>query len=128
MMQRYSSLPANPPAHPMSGLFTGSHPTLSTRSTLLIGLAMLAILVGLCMPRSAHAEGPTNVPDGIYTTDQTWTAADSPYIVNGWITLENSSTLTIEPGTEVRVGHAGIRVKASNTLQTKENGKAPKPL
>ncbi len=124
-MQRYSPPPANLPAHPMSGLFTGSHPTLSTRSTLLIGLALLAVLIGLCLPRPAYAEGPTNVPDGIYTTDQTWTAADSPYIVNGWITLANSSTLTIEPGTEVRFGDAGIRVKAGSTLRAEGTTTAP---
>jgi len=36
--------------------------------------------------------------------DTTWSLSDSPYIVTGDVTVNNSSTLTIEPGVEIRFG------------------------
>ncbi len=40
---------------------------------------------------------------GIISTNTTWTKANSPYIVNGNLTVDSAVTLTIEPGVEVRV-------------------------
>jgi hypothetical protein len=43
----------------------------------------------------------TAVPGGSITVDETWTAADSPYCIEGDLQLEVGATLTMEPGTMV---------------------------
>ncbi|MBW7912122.1 MAG: T9SS type A sorting domain-containing protein [Taibaiella sp.] len=40
---------------------------------------------------------------GNITTNTTWTLANSPYIVNGDLTVDSGVVLTIQPGVEVRV-------------------------
>lgn len=40
---------------------------------------------------------------GIISSNTTWTKANSPYIVNGNLTVDSGVVLTIEPGVEVRV-------------------------
>ena len=52
----------------------------------------------------------TNIPNG--NVSGTWTLANSPYYINGEITIPNDSTLTIEPGVEVIfTGHYIFYVK-----------------
>ena len=52
----------------------------------------------------------TNVPAG--DVSGTWTKANSPYNINGEITIPNDSTLTIEPGVEVVfTGHYKFNVQ-----------------
>ena len=54
----------------------------------------------------AHTEIPAGDVSG------TWTKANSPYYINGEITIPNDSTLTIEPGVEVIfTGHYVFFVK-----------------
>lgn len=61
-------------------------------STLLaVFLAFLAI--------NTHAQ--TQVSGGIYNSE-TWTKANSPYIISGEVVLFSGAVLTIEPGVEVR--------------------------
>jgi DNA-binding MarR family transcriptional regulator len=38
---------------------------------------------------------------GTYTTDQTWTLADSPFYVTSTVTIDNGATLTIAPDVDV---------------------------
>ena len=40
---------------------------------------------------------------GNITANTTWTVANSPYIVNGNLTVDSGVVLTIQPGVEVRV-------------------------
>jgi hypothetical protein len=61
-------------------------------------------ITGLTRPRIAEAEGPTIIPGGTFTGSVTWTAAGSPYIVQGSVTVADTGQLTIEPGVEVRFG------------------------
>ena len=61
-------------------------------------------ITGLTRPRIAEAEGPTIIPGGTITGSVTWTAAGSPYIVQGSVTVADTGQLTIEPGVEVRFG------------------------
>ena len=58
---------------------------------------MLCLVAGLVGWSSAAA---TNV-SGPITTDTTWDAAGSPYIVTGDVTVQNNAVLTIDPGVEV---------------------------
>ena len=51
------------------------------------------------------ASGPTYV-SGIISSDTTWIAADSPYIVTGNILVEEGVTLTIEPDVVVKFNSA----------------------
>ena len=53
---------------------------------------------------------PTEIPAG--DVSGTWTKANSPYNINGEITIPNDSTLTIEPGVEVVfTGHYKFNVQ-----------------
>jgi hypothetical protein len=58
---------------------------------------------------------------GTISTDTTWTAADSPYIVTSSITVKGTdgadgiTTLTIEPGAEVKFNqYCGMHIGASS--------------
>jgi hypothetical protein len=59
------------------------------------GLPRTSLATTGCAPATANA----NV-----TTNETWTAACSPYNVTQSISVLSSATLTIEPGVTVRVG------------------------
>lgn len=52
---------------------------------------------------SASARAATPVAAGTLAGDQTWTAAQSPYLLAGDLTVPGAVTLTLEPGVEVRV-------------------------
>jgi len=80
--------------------------------------AMLAIgIVGV------SAGGPTYV-SGIISSDTTWTAADSPYIVTGSILVEEGVTLTIDPGVVVKFeNETYMKIEGYLVAQgTKSNG------
>ena len=58
-------------------------------------LAFAFAVVVLCPAALATPVGPGDISG-------TWTAADSPYVVGGHITVPYGETLDIEPGVEVR--------------------------
>ena len=69
----------------------------------------------------------TVITDTTLTADATWTAANSPYIINSNFTISATGpvTLTIEPGVEVRVANGvsievGGRLRARGTANTGE--------
>jgi hypothetical protein len=66
---------------------------------------VLCVLALLAWPLPTVAQ--TIVPGGTISTDTTWTLSGSPYTVTGDLTIEGTdggvTTLTIEPGVEVRV-------------------------
>ncbi|MGH3496011.1 MAG: DNRLRE domain-containing protein [Nocardioidaceae bacterium] len=52
---------------------------------------------------------PTTVPSGPLTQDTTWGPTGSPYVVGGYVTVVPNTTLTILPGTVVKMV-AGARI------------------
>ena len=46
--------------------------------------------------------GFTEISGETYITDITWSLSESPYLITGNVYVKNNSTLTIEPGVEVR--------------------------
>lgn len=69
-------------------------------SGLLLASFLLVVSCLLAMPR-AHAQ--TTIPAGTLGADATWTAAGSPYLVEGDLTVPDGITLRIEDGVDVQV-------------------------
>ena len=65
------------------------------------GALPLVIFWGLVL--SSHAaRAATTISDPSLLADQTWTAAGSPYLLQGDFTVPSGMTLTLEPGTEIQ--------------------------
>ena len=73
---------------------------------------MVASLVAVLALVSAPVAGATNV-SGIISADTTWTAANSPYVMTGNVSVNAGVTLTIEPGVTVQ-GNAAARTLIVN--------------
>jgi hypothetical protein len=79
------------------------------KSNFTISLCFLLLLI-FSQIESRYTYAQTNIPVG--DVSGTWTIANSPYYVNGEITIPNDSTLTIEPGVEVIfTGHYKFNVQ-----------------
>ncbi len=74
-----------------------------------LGALLVATLVALDRPENAWA---TNV-SGTISTNTTWTAANSPYVMTGNVTVASGVTLTIEAGVTVQ-GNSSSRLLTVN--------------
>ena len=62
------------------------------------GLLWILVALGVLFPKVALARPlPTDV-SGMIGSDTTWTAANSPFVLTGDVTVASNATLTIEPG------------------------------
>lgn len=85
------------------------------------GLILVAILLtSLTLILNVNAE--TNV-SGEITTDTTWTAANSPYVLSGDVLVKENVNLTIEQGVTVNLGAYALQV--NGTLKAQCNSSSP---
>lgn len=63
---------------------------------------MLSALLGLLIFSSDDATSATVIFESTITSDDTWNLSNSPYYIEGNVTLAYGVNLTIEPGVEVR--------------------------
>jgi hypothetical protein len=79
------------------------------KSIFTISLCFLLLLF-FSLIESRHTYAQTDIPAG--NVSGTWTKSNSPYHIEGEITIPNDSTLTIEPGVEVVfTGHYKFNVQ-----------------
>jgi uncharacterized repeat protein (TIGR01451 family) len=77
-------------------------------------LLLMAVLLVVAWP--VAAAGPTYV-GGPISTPTTWTLANSPYIVNGTVTIQQGAILTIEAGVTISFT-AGTGLEIGNTTSS----------
>ena len=86
---------------------------LTAHRAMLVALVAGSLLVG-CGLLPFHSRHPTPV-SGAITTDTTWSAADSPYVLTGNVTVRAGVTLTIEPGVVV-LANDGVSLTVNGRL------------
>lgn len=80
---------------------------------------------GLCLAIWTSLASAQTQTGGAILSDTTWPASNSPYIVTTDLSIDNGATLTIEPGTVIRMGAGtGFAVK-SGALNAKGTAALP---
>ena len=83
---------------------------------------LLMVFSILLLPSWSSAE--TIVKEKVISNKQTWTAAESPFVVRHDILVESSGDLTIEPGVDVHFSpEVGITVRGILTADGLEDSK-----
>ena len=80
--------------------------------SLRFSLLALGVLASLALPRVAAAA--TTITGGT-VGDQTWAAADGPFIIQGDVTVQAGATLTIQSGTVVRFAANDMQGSGAST-------------
>ena len=91
----------------------------------LCALVLLVPISVFVLPVSASASTYINASDP--PPSGVWDAVDSPYIINGDVTVSPTDSLTIEPGTVIEAalpGQGSLFLSASSSV----NGTADKPI
>jgi RHS repeat-associated protein len=92
---------------------------------MLSGRLLLVLLAAVvAVPGAAWSVGPTNV-SGTISTNTSWSAADSPYVMTGDVTVASGVTLTIEPGVTVKGDSSFRTLRVEGSLSAVGTAGAP---
>jgi len=99
----------------------------NTKNKILLLLFFLSILILIGFPNLtsvAHASGPTYIT-GPISSDTTWTIENSPYVIQGPVSILSNITLTVQPGVVVKFAYTSSALMVYGNLNSQGTASQP---